>query len=505
MRACTKTILRDVGLLLHVPGVMALLSLPVGFVFNEHYAIWSFLWTAFFSLSIGQLLYHLFGKASEEAHLRHAMLTVALSWGLIPLLGAIPFMLIALHLSVFPLTPQTVLEFQNPWNAVFESFSGFTSTGLSMALRSSELPRSLQWWRSFMEWIGGVGMIVLVLSVLEPSTDAYQLYYAEGRSKKIALTLKATVRKIWKIYLLYTVLSILLLCLVGMPWWEALNHAMTGISTGGFSVTDDGIGAYSPVVQLAVVPIMIVGAISFSAHYQLLAKRRLSALWRDAQHRALWLLLGLGTIVLLLENYWFQGSFLWLDTLFQWVSALGTCGFNTVKLQNWSPSAKLLLSVAMVFGAASGSTVGGLKLNRVVALYKAVMWHFRRISLRPHQLMRYQMNGKVLKEAQAAQRVESAAVLAVLWVGWLGLGVLVFLHVVKPQYTLNDVIFEAASALGSVGLSTGISEPDLHWVGKLILILFMWMGRLEIIPVLVLFSSLVGYLRQGIHLKRRGK
>lgn len=149
MRAYTKTILRDVGLLLHVPGVMALLSLPVGFVFNEHYAIWSFLWTAFFSLSIGQLLYHLFRNASEEAHLRHAMLTVALSWGLIPLLGAIPFMLIALHLSVFPLTPQTVLEFQNPWNAVFESFSGFTSTGLSMALRSSELPRSLQWWRSF--------------------------------------------------------------------------------------------------------------------------------------------------------------------------------------------------------------------------------------------------------------------------------------------------------------------------------------------------------------------
>jgi trk system potassium uptake protein TrkH len=356
-----------------------------------------------------------------------------------------------------------------------------------------------------MEWIGGVGMIVLVLSVLEPSTDAYQLYYAEGRSKKIALTLKTTVRKIWKIYLLYTVLSILLLCLVGMPWWEALNHSMTGISTGGFSVTDDSIGAYSPVVQLAVILIMIVGAISFSAHYQLLAKRRLSALWRDAQHRALWLLLGLGTIVLLLENYWFQGSFLWLDTLFQWVSALGTCGFNTVKLQNWSPSAKLLLSVAMVFGAASGSTVGGLKLNRVVALYKGVLWHFRRISLRPHQLMRYQMNGKVLNEAQAAQRVGSAAVLAVLWVGWLGLGVLVLLHVVQPQYTLNDVIFEAASALGSVGLSTGISHPDLHWVGKLILIVFMWMGRLEIIPVLVLFSSLIGYLRQGSNRARRGK
>ena len=494
----TKAILRDVGLLLHVPGVMALVSLPVCFVFGEYYAIWPFVLTALPSFGLGQLLYHVFRKA-EAARLRHAMLTVALSWGIIPLLGAIPFLAIASHLAAFPQTPLTVLKFQNLWNAVFESFSGFTSTGLSIALHPSELPRSLQWWRSFTQWIGGVGMIVLMLSVLEPSTDAYQLYYAEGRNKKIALTVTETVRKIWKIYLLYTLLSILLLRLVGMPWWHALNHGMTGIATGGLAVTDDSIGAYGPLVQLAVILIMITGSINFSTHYQLLSTRRLSTRWQNDQHRVLWLLLGLGTLLLLLENYWFKGSFLWLDTLFQWVSALSTCGFSTVKLQFWSPSAKLLLSLAMVVGAASGSTSGGLKLVRVISLYKGVLWRFRRLSLRPHELMRYELEGKVLTESEASRRVESATVLTMLSVGLLAVGVVVLLHVVLPKYTLSDVILEAAAALGSGGLSTGISHPDLPWVGKLTLILLMWMGRLEIIPVLVLFSSLLRPLRQSIH------
>ncbi|MEW5857726.1 MAG: TrkH family potassium uptake protein [Cyanobacteriota bacterium] len=481
---------------------MALVSLPVCFAFGEYYAIGAFLWTAFFSLGIGQLVYRLFRKASEEAHLRHAMLTVALSWGLVPLFGAIPFLLIASHLARFPLTPLTVLKFQEPWNAVFESFSGFTSTGLSMALYASELPRSLQWWRSFTEWIGGVGMIVLVLSVLEPITDPYQLYYAEGRQKKIALTVTGTVRKIWKIYLLYTVLSVLLLRWVGMPWWEALNHGVTGIATGGFSVKDDSIGAYDPIVQLAVILIMIAGAISFSAHYQLLYQRRLSALWQNAQHRTLWLLLVLGTLVLLLENYSFQKSFLWLDSLFQWVSALATCGFDTTDLQRWSPGAKLFLSLGMVFGAASGSTAGGLKLSRLVSLYKGVLWRFQRLSLRPHQLMRYELEGEVLTEPEASRQIESAAVLGVLWVGLLGIGVMLLLQVVLPKYTLSDVILEAASALGSVGLSTGITHPDLHWLGKLLLILFMWMGRLEIVPVLVLFFSLLRPLKQAMPKRR---
>jgi trk system potassium uptake protein TrkH len=507
MRAYTKTILRDVGLLLHVPGVMALISMPACILLGEWYAIPSFLLTAGIGIGLGQLLYRLFYKVSEEAQIRHAMLTVALSWGLIPLIGAIPFLSIASHLATLPQTPQTILEFQQPWNAIFESFSGFTSTGLSVAAHPSELPHCLQWWRSFIEWIGGVGVIVLVLSLLEPASNPYQLYYAEGRSKKIALTVSATVRKIWKIYLLYTVASIILLRVAGMPWWEALNHGLTGISTGGFSVRDDSIGAYNPIIQLATLPIMTVGAISFSMHYNVLIRRQVAQLWKDIQHRTLWILLGIGSVLLAFENLWFNGSFLWLDSIFQWVSALGTCGFNTVDVQTWSPTAKLLLTVAMIFGGASGSTVGGLKLNRVVSLYKGLLWRFQRISLQPHQLLRYRLDDKVLRETEASRRVEAAAVLGVLWLLILLLGTLVLLHLKLPQYTLADVLFEASSALGSVGLSTGITSPDLPWIGKCTLVILMWMGRLEIIPVVILFSAITQHFihfgRQTQHRKQK--
>lgn len=491
----TKTIIRDVGLSLHIPGVMALVSLPVCLVFGESYAIWPFVLTALVSLGLGQLLYRLFHQA-EAAELQHTMLIVALSWGIIPFLGAIPFVAIASYLAAFPETPQTIREFQYPLNAVFEAVSGFTSTGLTMALDSSKLPHSLQWWRSFMEWIGGVGVIVLMLSVLEPSTDPYQLYQAGGRQKKIAPTVTGTVRNIWKIYLLYTVLSVLLFALVGMPWWDALNHGMTGIATGGFSITGKNLSEYGALVQIATIPVMIAGAISFSTHSQLLSQRRLSALWRNTQHRALWLLLLFGTILLLLEHYSFSGSLRWLDSLFQWTSALTTCGFNTIEVETLSSSAKLLMSLAMIFGGASGSTCGGLKLNRIVALYKAVVWHFRQISLKPDEHMHYEVNGEELSETEANHRIKTAAVLATLWLGCLGVGVLVLLQVVQSKYTVPDVLFEAASAMGTSGLSVGISNPDLHGVGKLVLILFMWMGRVEIIPVLVLFSSLLPLLRE---------
>lgn len=489
MSPYTKTILRDIGLFLHVPGIMALFSIIVSLFGGEYYAILPFLICGIGSLIFGQLLFRLFSAGAEESKIRHAMITVALCWLIIPIVGAIPLFLIASNLAAFPETPQTILNFQNPWNALFEAFSGFTSTGLSVAVRASQLPYSLQWWRSFMEWVGGVGVIVLVISLLEPTTDAYQLYSSEGRDKRIASNVQATARSIWWIYLLYTVGSIFIFRIVGMPWWEALNHGMAGMSTGGFSVKDDSIGAYSPIIQMAVIPTMIIGAVSFPIHYRLLTKRRLSALWSDNQHQALWILLASGIGFLALINYSFFGSPLWLDTVFHWASALGTCGFNTTKLSDWSDSAKLLLTVAMIIGGTAGSTVGGFKLNRLVFLCKGAVWRFRRISLKTHESMVYKLDGEIVNETEASRRIEAAAILGFLWIVILIIGVFILLQLNLPDYSLSDVLFEAASALGSVGLSVGITAPELPWLGKLVLIVFMWMGRLEIIPVLILFTE----------------
>jgi trk system potassium uptake protein TrkH len=430
------------------------------------------------------------------------MITAALGWGIIPVFGAIPFVAIAFHFTNLPDPDPTALLFINPWNALFESVSGFTSTGLSMALDPSQLPYSLQWWRSFTEWIGGVGVIVLVLSLLEPSEDSYQLYYAEAREKTIALTVQATVRRIWWIYLLYTLIAIILLHLLGMPWWDALNHGLTGISTGGFSIRAQSIGAYNPLIQVGVILIMIAGAISFVVHDRLLHQRRFSILWGESQLRAFWVLLVSGTGILLLVNYSLDQSWLWLDSLFQWSSALGTCGFNTTDLQQWTPRAKLLLTLAMVIGGTAGSTVGGLKIRRLVFFWKGFLWRFQQLLLKPHQLMRFKLDGKVVTEAEVNSRIETAAILAVTWITLLMLGVFILLGLVSSSYTLSDVLFEVASALGSVGLSTGITHPDLAWEGKLTIILLMWMGRLEILPVLLLIYfplQQLSNIRQKLH------
>ena len=482
-----RTILRDIGLFLHVPGIMALISIPVCLLANETYALVPLLTCAFVSIAIGQLLFRQ-TKSKANNRIPYVMATAALGWFVVPLFGSIPIWMTANTADLAPDLSTTILQFQDPWNCIFESFSGFTSTGLSMAFNYSELPHTLQWWRSLIEWVGGVGIIVLVISLLEPTTEPYQLYNAEGRSQRIGLTVGKTVKRIWWIYLAYTIGSIFLFRIVGMTWWEALNHSMTAISTGGFSVRDNSIGDYGIAVKLAVIVVMTLGAISFSVHYQFLRHRKLSAFWSDNQHQALWILLLIGTLLLSGMHHLANRDVPFIDTLFQWSSALATCGFDTVSVKSWDEGAKLLMALAMAVGGAAGSTAGGIKLSRLVILFKAIVWRFRRIALLPHEMMRYKLDGKLLKEQEADRRVDAAAVLAILWLSISIIGVFMLQYLKLPTYNLVDVIFEVASATSGVGLSTGISHPDLPLLGKLTLIFLMWMGRLEIISVLLLFS-----------------
>jgi trk system potassium uptake protein TrkH len=144
------------------------------------------------------------------------------------------------------------------------------------------------------------------------------------------------------------------------------------------------------------------------------------------------------------------------------------------------------MAMAMAIGGAAGSTAGGIKLSRFVIVVKAVVWRFRRIALLPHEMMRYKLNGELLKEPEASRRVDAAAVLAILWLSVVIIGIFVLQYLKLPTYNLIDVIFEVASATSGVGLSTGITHPDLPWLGKFTLICLMWIGRLEIIPVLLL-------------------
>jgi trk system potassium uptake protein TrkH len=283
----------------------------------------------------------------------------------------------------------------------------------------------------------------------------------------------------------------------GMNIWESINHAMTGLGTGGFSVTDESIAPFGMASQLVVIVLMIFGAVAFSAHYELL-NGRIRRFIADAQLRTMAVLIVIGVITLTL--FLSLGSTFSSDVFaemlgpagFQFISALTCTGFASVSsLAAWSESSKLLLSFAMVIGGAAGSTAGGIKLFRAILLYKGVGWRIKRAISTPRRVFVHKLGDKSLSKDDAMDLINEAAIISFMWVIILMIGVVV-LSLIFPSDTLGTVIFEVCSAQGNVGLTAGLTSINMDATSKIMLIINMWVGRLEIIPIVVLFRSFFG-------------
>lgn len=468
-------VLRGLALLLHVPAAMAVLSLPMAAVHGETAGLLAFAVTGAVALVAGQGLYWPCRNAPETQR-HHAMLIAALAWLAVSAIGALPFLIAG---------PP---ELRQPLNAAFEALSGFTATGLTMAESPGSLPHGLQWWRSFSEWVGGVGVIVLVLSVVPANRGALELFYSEGRDQKILPTVGSTVRTIWILYLGFTVAGIGLLWAAGEPPWVALNHGMTAIATGGFSITDDSLAGETALVKLAYMPILIVGAVSFLVHYRVLRRGELRQLLSGVEQRWFFGMLVGGAALLVLDNAVHAPGIAPLDSLLHWVSALSTAGFQSGDLGAWPAGSVLLMAVAMYSGAMAGSTGGGLKQLRLATLYKSFVWGLAAVARKPHQVLRFMFDGQALNRATAGSRVRAATVLAIAWALLTSIAVLAMVHCVPSGTPVQNVVFEVISAQSNVGLSTGVTGPELSAAGKGVLMLVMWMGRLEIVPVMVLLA-----------------
>jgi len=371
-----------------------------------------------------------------------------------------------------------------------------------MAAVEDQLPRSLHWWRSFIEWVGGVGVIVLTVAILRRgggTSGSYTLYESEARSEKIHPSIVTTVQEIWKIFVGLTLGSIGLFLLVGMPPWDAINHGMTGIATGGFSVHADSIGHYgSPLIEYATVPVMIAGSIAFPVHY-LIFKGELRNLYADLQTRWVFIWFTAGSLAMTGILY-SNGQYATLEEtfrigLFQFISATSNTGFGTAAIGGgtervWSAGATLLACLGMLTGAAAGSTVSGLKLIRVITLIKGTAWQIRDV-FRPSSAVTYlEIGDRRLSEAQAQREYMEATVVFFLWMTFLVIGVAVLLKVLSPAHPLEYIIFDVMSAQSNVGLDSGITGPTMPDTAKAMLIINMWVGRLEIIPVAVVLSSI---------------
>ncbi len=471
-----KIISRDLGGLLIIVGIASLVVVIVPIIFGEWGAIRWILLTAGIFGGLGWLM-RLGCRDAGETGLRHAMATAALGWLLVALIGVIPFMFI----------PKEPMDFLS---AFFESMSGWTGTGLTMVVHENELSHTIQFWRSFIQWIGGVGVIVLTLAILaRPGTGSYTLYHSEARKERIRPSAISTVRTIWWIFLLYTGIGIALFWITGMPLWEAINHCMVALATGGFSVTDNSMMGYDWYIQIAIIPMMILGAIAFAAHYDLL-NGRIKKFFSDVQTQALLILLVIGAIILSFINLGDYPSLLssFKYSSFQFISALTCTGFYTSDISMWQPSAKLILSFAMILGGAAGSTVGGIKLFRGILLAKGAGWKVRKAFMPPRGIFSHRLGGKSLSKEEAVEEVNEAAIVSFLWAILLFIGIIVLS--IFSSSSMENVIFEVCSAQGNVGLSTGITGVNMPWIAKTMLILNMWMGRLEIIPILVMVRAI---------------
>jgi trk system potassium uptake protein len=494
-----KTVLRDIGGIFLIVGFATLVVLLVPFYFgdtvgayNEYKAVLPMLITSFVFLSLGLIFYYGLKKA-EPTNFKTAMVTAALGWFFISLIGSIPFWLI----------PYNGISPMDPLSGFFESMSGWTGTGLTMVENEELLPYTLQFWRSFIQWIGGIGVIVLTLSILaRPGTGSFVLYKGEARDQKMHPSIVSTVRTIWWVFLLYTIIGIVALTLIGfatsdgMDPWQSLNHAMTSLATGGFSVTNDSISSFGVISQIAVIVLMGIGAIAFAAHYDLL-KGRIKKFLSDAQFKAMIIIIIIGVIVLTyinLNEAVADGNLLYSLKIsaFQFTSAITCTGFASVNdIGSWTDPALLIIACAMIIGGAAGSTAGGIKIFRGILLYKGVSWRIKRAISTPRRVFVHKFGNKSLSKDDATDLINEAAIISFMWVILLFVGVIIIMQVTGEA--LSQSFFEVCSAQGNVGLSTGITNINMDSMAKTMLIFNMWIGRLEIIPIIVLIKSMFGF------------
>jgi len=288
---------------------------------------------------------------------------------------------------------------------------------------------------------------------------------------------------------------------------------MPGRPTGGFSVPDTSMAPYnSPPVEGVLLPIMILGAIAFPVHYVVLHNRNLRELVSDLQTRWLFILLGVGVVVLSLQNAltvpvasdaFSTATFLpepaqllgpqqtdaIRDSTFQWISALTCTGFQSAPIGRWVAAGKVMLVGAMVMGGAAGSTVGGIKIIRGYTIGRGIISQFSRVFLPKNAIITARIGDRVLDRETLEREFSEAAIVTLLWLILLAVSSIVLVNVAGPDFGYADALFEVASAQGNVGLSSGITGPSMNPLAEGMFVLNMWVGRLEIIPVLVFVRS----------------
>lgn len=472
-----RPIIRLFGLLLMLYSLSFLPSLAVALIYED--GQWPvFLASLTATLGVGLLLWLPNHRRQSELSVRDGFLVVALFWALLGLLGALPFIL-GLHLSLT--------------NAVFESISGFTTTGATVIDGLDRLPKSILYHRQQIQWLGGMGVIVLAVAILPLlGVGGMQLYRAEAsgvaKYDKPTPRIGETARVLWSLYVGLTLACALAFWLAGMTLFDAVGHAFSTVATGGFSTHDASLGHFnSPLIEAIAMVFMLAGAVNFTIHFVALRNLNLRAYLRDPETRAFGLIVLGGSLFIAASLYW-AGAYADVGAslrhgAFQVVSIITSTGFGTATFGNWPLHIPLVLVILSFIGGCGGSTAGGLKVLRVMLLVKLGMRQLFQFS-HPHAVLEVKIGRRLLKEE----------VLLSIWgfyVLYIATCLLLTVAMMAAGLDLESAFGAAFTTvnlcgpgLGEVATSFATVDPVVKWLG----IFGMLAGRLEIFTLLILFT-----------------
>ena len=415
-------------------------------------------------------------KPSKKAfYAKEGLVTVALSWIVLSITGALPFIISG--------------SIPHPIDAIFETVSGFTTTGASILTDVEALSHCTLLWRSFTHWIGGMGVLVFLLSLL-PLAGGYHMNIMRAESpgpsvSKLVPKVQSTAKILYTIYIGLTLLQMVLLLLGKMPLFDTLCTAFGTAGTGGFGIKADSFGSYSTYLQVIVTIFMILFGINFSVYYLILCKKVRQAL----QIEELWAYLGIIAFAILVITVNTHSFFPNIGTAFQQAafqvgSIITTTGFATTDFNQWPVVSRTILVLLMFVGACAGSTGGGIKVSRFLIMVKSVKKELH-LYLHPNAVKKVKMDGKVISH----EVVRSTNIFMTVYVLIFAASVLI---IGIDNFDLTTNFTAVAATLNNIG-------PGLEMVGpvgsfaafsplsKIVLIFDMLLGRLEIFPLLILF------------------
>ena len=467
-------IIHDVGVIFQFLGFASLVPFVVLVIFGEWSLLLPMASAPLVFICMGKIISLLPGRDAEPP-LSVALVALAISWFAIALVGALPFVF-GMHMTYI--------------DALFEAMSGWSGTGFTMIASLDTTPKTLLFWRSFMQWIGGIGVIAFGLSVRRRTrVSLFQLFRAEGKPEDMSTNVDSTSRRMWRIYLFLTFAFTGLVMLSGIPLWDAANLVMVAIATGGFTLHTTGLAYYNnPLLEVLLIPVMLAGAIPFKVFF-LMYHGKIATMFRDQTVHILLSIALVGSLVVSLDLYIFSNLPIvtaFRQGVFIAIAGLCTCGLQNANLNYWASIPIAVVTMMMFIGGAIGSTAGGIKVNRVALAYTGVKWWFRRFFVSGRVIVPFRYEGRTLSKELSELEISKNMLIIMLYVITIFVSTIVCLHLYITSFRLDEVVFEIVSALSNAGLGFGFISAASPLSIKWVFIVLMWLGRLEIVPVIIL-------------------